>query len=44
MEFTGKNKLFTVIWNCGKQTYTVYKNNKYLTIKFRYNDVKSYLN
>jgi len=44
MIFIGKNKDFKVIWNCTKQIYTVYKNNKYLIKKYRFTDITSYLN
>ena len=44
MLFIGKNKDFTVVWNCDKQTYNVYKNGKYLINGHRFSEVKSYLN
>lgn len=43
MIFTGKNTDFIAIWNCNSQSYSVYKNKKFLIKKFRYADVKSYL-
>jgi len=42
--FIGKNKQWVVVWNCRKQAYTVFLNNKYFVTKYRFNDVKSYLN
>lgn len=43
MIFTGKNTDFKVIWNCAEQSYSVYKNNKFIVRKFRYSDIKCYL-
>lgn len=37
------NPEFKVIWNCQKQRYTVYKNDKFLRVAFKLSDVKSYL-
>ena len=44
MLFIGINTDFSVTWNCTKQMYTVYKNDKFITNAFRFSDVKSYLN
>ena len=45
MEFVGKNKSFIVRWDCSKQYYTVYYNNKLLIDKlYKFSQVKSYLN
>jgi len=44
MTFIGKNTDFKVVWNCSKQRYTVYKNDKFLIgNKYKFSDVKSYL-
>ena len=43
MIFTGKNPDFKAIWDCNSQSYTVYKSGKFLVRKFRYADIKSYL-
>ena len=43
-EFIGKNPRFKVIWNFSNQSYTVYKNNIFLILKYRYSDIKCYLN
>lgn len=31
-------------WSCRKQAYTVYKDGKYIITKYRFSDVKPYLN
>lgn len=43
MIFTGKNTDFKAIWDCQKQYYDVYKNDRFLIRKFRFSDIKSYL-
>lgn len=40
---TGKNKDFTAVWECNKQSYTVYYKGNVLVIKHRFNEIKSYL-
>lgn len=35
---------FTVYFDCYNQVYNVFKNNKLLIKKYRFSDVKSYLN
>jgi len=45
MTFTGKNPDYIVIWDCNRQSYTVYyKGNKLVPEKYKFSDVKSYLN
>ena len=44
MKIIGQNKGFTVVFDCTKQCYTVYKDDRLLiTDKFKYSDVQSYL-
>jgi len=43
MIFTGKNTDFLAIWNCQKQSYTVYKNGRFMVTKYRFADIQSYL-
>lgn len=44
MELTGKNKDFTVTWNCVKQSYTVfYKGKVLIQNKYKFSDIQSYL-
>jgi len=44
-EFIGKNTDFVVIWNCNLQHYSVYYKNEILCHpKYKFSDVKSYLN
>jgi hypothetical protein len=40
----GKNTDFRVVWNFNRQHYKVYKNNKHLVTRYRWDDIKSYLN
>ena len=44
MIFTGKNTDFIAIWNCAEQSYTVYKNNKFIVKKYKFSEIRSYLN
>jgi len=44
MIFTGKNTEFKVVWDCSKQTYTVYYKGKYFITGYGFADIKSYLN
>jgi hypothetical protein len=34
---------FRVVWSCRLQSYTVYKNGKFLRSAHKYSEVKSYL-
>jgi len=44
MTFTGKNTDFTAIFDCNQQCYTVYYKGKVLvTNKYRFREIKSYL-
>ena len=43
MLFIGKNTDFVAIWNCQEQCYTVYKNNNFIIKKYKFSDIKSYL-
>ena len=42
--FTGKNPDFTAVWDASKQSYSVYKNGKLITVKYNFSDIESYLN
>jgi hypothetical protein len=44
MIFIGKNTDFTAVWNCQEQSYTVYKNNRFLIKKYKFSEVETYLN
>lgn len=44
MFLVGENKGFEVYFNCEKQVYTVYKDDKFLIgNKYKFSEVKSYL-
>lgn len=44
MKLVGNNKEFRVYFNANDQTYTVFKNGKFLIgNKYKFSDVKSYL-
>lgn len=42
-EFIGKNPDFKVIWDCNAQEYIVYYKGKFVVKKYKFSDVKSYL-
>lgn len=44
MEFVGKDTDWIVVWNCQLQTYFIYRKGKLFTKKYKYSDVKLYLN
>jgi len=44
IKLIGKNKDFFALWDCEKQQYKVYKGSTYLITKYRFEDVKTYLN
>lgn len=44
MKFTGKNKDFVAYWNCECQCYTIYYKGNVFAIKYRFREVKTYLN
>jgi hypothetical protein len=44
MKLIAENKGFEIYFDCNKQSYDVYKDNKYLIgNKYKYSDVKCYL-
>ena len=44
MIFTGKNTDYEAVWNCSKQSYTIYYKNRYFMTKYKFSDIQSYLN
>lgn len=44
MTFTGKNTSFKAVWDCRLQSYSVYYKDKLIAIKYRFSDIRSYLN
>ena len=42
--FTGTDTDFMAIWDCQKQSYTVYYKGKLMTVEYRFRDIKTYLN
>lgn len=42
--FIGKNTDFKVVWDFHKQTYFIYKNNKYIGKTYFFRDANNYLN
>lgn len=44
MEFIGKNKDFKAIWDCSKQMYSVFYKNRFMTVGYKFSNIKTYLN
>lgn len=43
VEYTSPDLEYRVVWTCSSQSYTVYKNGRYLRRAFKFSDIKSYL-
>lgn len=43
-EFIGKNPSFKVVWSFVDQTYSVYKDDRFLILRYQYSDIRCYLN
>ena len=43
-EFIGKNPNFKAIWNCDEQCYKIYYKGMFMIRKFKFSEVKTYLN
>jgi len=44
MIITGTNLDFSAVWDVDKQTYSIYKNGRFLLNVFCFRDVKNYIN
>lgn len=43
MILIGKNTSFKAVWDCNKQSYSVYKDNRLIAVKYKFSDVQCYL-